>query len=254
MSGRRGAIATLAVWLAASAGSALAQAPPVPPRIWDIPFGTHVDDLPTGEFVSPACGTNGGPPGMPLRSFADFANCRPEPSGLREVWFIYDDERELIYRALAPSLRFADADNINEDLLVQRFSATEVNLQPVIISFLIDDAGRVRGYRIFTDPAADPDLRAGAASAGVVFKARFGLDGWVCENLPPAEGETPIGTAPFDRFIKERCEMRLADRQVIVETRNYYKRGQTYINPVSQQANINQFESSASLQVYELPR
>ena len=33
------------------------------------------------------------------------------------------------------------------------------------------------------------------------FKARFGTDGWECEDIPPAEGETPI----LGIFVKQRC-------------------------------------------------
>src|SRR5207249_4224918 len=68
--------------------SASAQQHPAP-RIWDIKLGTPAKDLPWTEFVDPACGTNGGPPGLPLASFAQFAKCPEEQSGLREVSFIY---------------------------------------------------------------------------------------------------------------------------------------------------------------------
>src|SRR4249919_3584950 len=75
--------------------SALA-APTERPRrleVWDIPLGTRVAQLPD-EFVDYACGTNGGPPAAPLNGFAEFRRCRAEPSGLREVYFRYDDELE----------------------------------------------------------------------------------------------------------------------------------------------------------------
>src|SRR5262245_35763198 len=70
------------------------------PRIWDIEPGTHVSDLPLDEFVDPACGTNGGPPGLVIESFGQFERCPQEASGLREIWFIYDDELEYVARAL----------------------------------------------------------------------------------------------------------------------------------------------------------
>ena len=78
-------------------GHARGQQPP--PQIWDMKFGTPVGDLPDEEFVDPACGTNGGPPGLRLGSFEEFAKCRAESSGLREIWFRYDDELEYIARA-----------------------------------------------------------------------------------------------------------------------------------------------------------
>src|SRR5204862_4774783 len=69
------------------------------PKIWDIPFGTPVGELPEDDFVDPACGTNGGAPGLRLGGFEQFEKCRAEPSGLREIWFRYDDEFEYIARA-----------------------------------------------------------------------------------------------------------------------------------------------------------
>src|SRR5438874_2336717 len=69
------------------------------PKIWDVQLGAPVGELPEEEFVDPACGTNGGPPGLPIGTFEQFEKCRAEASGLREVWFRYDDEFEFIARA-----------------------------------------------------------------------------------------------------------------------------------------------------------
>src|SRR5262245_32687971 len=65
-------------------GAAVAQQLPAP-RIWDVALGTPVAELPADEFVDPACGSNGGPPARVLASFAEFALCPAEPSGLHEV-------------------------------------------------------------------------------------------------------------------------------------------------------------------------
>ena len=131
-----------------SASAALAQQPL--PRIWDVMPGTPVGELPEEEFVDPACGTNGGPPGLRIASFEDFARCRPEASGLREIWFRYDDELEYIARAA----RDPDA--------VARNNAMVVLGQPVILSVLIDRAGIIRGdfpgeSDLFQNPG--PNLR-----------------------------------------------------------------------------------------------
>src|SRR5688572_28110797 len=88
------------------------------PRIFDIPFGTHADDLPALEFIDPACGSNGGPHGAPLAGFADFLQCTPEPGGLREVAFIYDDTLEYVAQA------------VRNPALVARYRTTVVNQQP----------------------------------------------------------------------------------------------------------------------------
>src|SRR5437762_7026348 len=144
-----------ATWLAfilvcAVAGAAWGQLPQPLPRIWDLQLGTPVSELPEDEFVDPACGTNGGPAGLRIGSFEQFERCRPESSGLREIWFRYDDEVEYIARAA----RDADA--------IARSNAMTVLGQPVLLSLLIDQAGLVRGYRIFTDPHAEAELRKDA--------------------------------------------------------------------------------------------
>jgi len=224
-------VALALIFACALAGTASAQQPP--PRIWDVQLPSPIGDLPEEEFVDPACGTNGGPPGLPIGTFERFEQCRAETSGLREIWFRYDDEWEFVARAA----RDPDA--------IARNNAMVVLGQPVTLSLLIDRAGLVQGYRIFTDPRAEEEVRSGAYGIAIAFKARFGTEGWTCDNLPPAEGESPI----LGTFVKERCE-KLADGQAItVESRHYYKPGQALLDPNTGLPTVNQFESSARLQV-----
>jgi hypothetical protein len=203
------------------------------PRIWDMTFGTPVTDLPDEEFVDPACGTNGGPPGLRLASFEEFEKCRAEPTGLREIWFRYDDEEEYIARAVR-----------NPDAIV-RANAMVMLGQPTMLSLLADRARRLQGYRIFTDPRADPDLRKDAYLIGNAFKARYGSDGWDCQDEPPAAGETPLEGI----FIKQRCRKLAEGHQVTIESRHYYKAGQAMLDPNSGVSTVNQFESSARIEV-----
>lgn len=205
------------------------------PRIWDVPLPSPVSALPEGEFVDPACGTGGGPPGLTLGTFAKFARCRAEASGLREVWFRYDDEWEYVARAA----RNTDA--------IARANAMVVLGQPVTLSLLIDDSGLVQGYRIFTDPHAREELRIEAYVTALAFKAQFGQDGWNCTDLPAADGETPI----LDVFVKERCEKVAGGLKATVETRHYYKPGQAVLDPNTGLPTVNQFESSARLEVVQ---
>ena len=221
------------VLLIVSALGNAASAQQALPRIWDVLLPSPVGDLPEEEFVDPACATNGGPPGLAIGTFERFERCRPEPSGLREIWFRYDDEWEFIARAA----RDPDA--------IARSNAMVVLGQPVTLSLLIDRNGLVQGYRIFTDPRAEEEVRSGAYGITIAFKARFGTEGWTCTDLPPAEGETPI----LGTFVKERCE-KVADGQAItVESRHYYKPGQATLDPNTGLPTVNQFESSARLQV-----
>ena len=56
--------------------------------VWDLKLGEPVAAQPLArEFRGFACGSNGGAPRQPLSGFADFTRCRPEASGLREVYF-----------------------------------------------------------------------------------------------------------------------------------------------------------------------
>lgn len=221
----------LAALAVAGGGAVRAQQPM--PTIWDVEPGTPVGNLPDEAFVDPACGTNGGPPGLAIGAFENYARCRPEASGLREIWFRYDDELEYIARAA----RDPDA--------VARSNAMVVLGQPVILSLLIDNAGLAQGYRIFTDPHAEEELRMSAYLVAIAFKARFGTGGWTCSDLPPAEGETPI----LGSFVKERCEKLVDGRQVIVESRHYYKPGQALLDPNTGLPTVNQFESSARMEL-----
>ncbi|MBV9970402.1 MAG: hypothetical protein JO228_10485 [Xanthobacteraceae bacterium] len=216
--------------LLAGAGAAPAQSPPT--QIWDVKPGTPVGELPDEAFVDPACGTNGGPPGLPLGAFESFARCRAEASGLREIWFRYDDELEYIARAA----RDPDA--------IARSNAMVVLGQPVILSLLVDANGLVQGTRIITDPHAAEELRMNAYTIAVAFKARFGVEGWACEDLPAAAGETPIAGV----FVKERCRKTAEGENVVVESRYYYKPGQGMADPVTGLATVNQFESSARME------
>jgi hypothetical protein len=203
------------------------------PRIWDLQLPIAVADLPEKEFVDPSCGTNGGPPGLRIGSFEQFERCRAEPTGLREIWFRYDDELEFIARAA----RDADA--------VVRSNAMVVLGQPVILSLLVDRTGLVQGYRIITDPHAEADVRINAYMIAIAFKARFGTTGWECTDLAPSEGETPI----LGTFIRQRCQKVADGAQVNVEARHYYKPGQALVDPNTGLQTVNQFESSARLQI-----
>jgi hypothetical protein len=215
--------------------------------VWDLKLGQPVaTQPPTSEFRGFACGADGGPPRQPLRDFGDFARCRPEAGGLREVYFEYDDEYEYIARA--------------KDLPreVARWAGTTEAGFPVMVSALFDDGGVLRGIRIVTDPrpehradASDANLRkrADAYLFGGLMAARHGIEAARdCQSLPPAEGESAVGTL----FVKQACELVDAARGVRISLRASYfrKPGQSGVNPqVPTQLTQGQFESSARLQI-----
>lgn len=223
-------LALIAALLGALTQPALAQSPP---KLWDTPLGLAVTAL-APEFVEPACGTNGGPAGTILKSFADFAACPPDASGLHEIWFRYDDALE--YMALA----------FRNPVAAMQNRRTAVNGQLAIMSLLADESGAVRGYRIFTDPRAPERERYDAHIAAATFRALFGTN-WACTDLPHLAGEEPIeGT-----FVKQRCTVETDTKSATVETHFYLKAGQKLIDPVTGKDSINAFASSAQLEVLE---
>jgi uncharacterized protein YjbI with pentapeptide repeats len=214
------------------AAPAYAQEPP--PRIWDMAFGTHVDDLPAREFVDPACGSNGGPAGAALAGFGEFARCPADAAGLHEITFIYDDTLEYV------------AEAVRNPALVARYRANAVNQQPVIVSLLVDAAGYVRGWRIFTDPRADEAVRYDAYLISAPLRARFGT-GWQCTDLPRLDGETPIeGT-----YVKQHCEKAIDGGRASVDARLFYRPGQTLVDRFTGLPTVNAFESRASIEVLQ---
>ena len=222
-------IAALLCWTGIAGAEELHRA-----TVWDLKLGQPISAQPSpNEFRGFACGSDGGPPRQRLSGWSDFARCGAEPSGLHEVYFEYDDELEYIARAA----RDADA--------VARSNAMVVLGQPVILSLLIDRAGLAQGYRIITDPHADEELRMYAYTVAIAFKARFGTDGWACDQLAPGEGETPIAGT----FVKERCRKVADGQEIVVESRYYYKPGQALLDPNTGLPTVNQCESSARMQM-----
>jgi hypothetical protein len=218
--------------------------------IWDLKLAAPIAEQPSPtEFRGFACGSNGGPPRAPLTGWADFKRCPAEPDGLREVYFEYDDQLEYIARAH------------DDDREISRWAGTHEVTFPVITSALFDDAGILKGIRMVTD--ARPEHRNDITEANrkkreevytlaTVMASRFNIDpAQVCQSLPAAEGETPVGSL----FVKRVCERRDAGRRIVVRANLFRKPGQSGYNPqLPTQLTQGQFESSARVEVYELDR
>ena len=201
--------------------------------VWDIELGVHVDSLPVREFQDYACGTDGGPPGRRLASWTEFERCKPEPSGLYEVHFRYDDELE--YRALA----------IRALGQVVRFEGTKVFGRPVIVSLLVAEDGIVDGLRIISDPRANLVQRQEAYTLRNILRSRFSSKGWSCADEEPDDRLEPIGRV----FINQRCEKEVAGKSLTIETHYYRKRGQRAFDPATQVLTPGRFESSARFEM-----
>ncbi len=216
-----------------SASEALSGADERPRRleIWDLQLGSPVAQLPD-EFVDYACGTNGGPPSRALEGWRDFRRCRPEASGLREVYFRYDDELEY----------WAKANNLLHQM--QQYSGTKTYGFPIVASVLVNPEGIVSGIRIISDPRGEE--RDEAYLLRNFLNARLGKEGWDCEGLPPAEGETPIGGI----FVKQRCRKQVDERTMAsLSTRHLRKPGQSQFDPQSGKETRGQFESGVRFEL-----
>jgi hypothetical protein len=209
------------------ADTSSAQQRPTRLEIWDLKLGTAAADLPD-EFTDYACGTNGGPPSMALTLWRDYRRCRPEPDGLREVYFRYDDELEY----------WAKANNFATE--IRKYSGTKVFDFPAVVSARFDERGILVGIRIVSDPRDTSRDREEAYLLRNFLRARYGREGWDCIDLPPEDGESPV----FRTFIKQRCK-KMVDGPALAEMQvNYFrKKGQAEVDPHSGRTTEGQFES-----------
>ena len=219
--------------------------------VWDLKLSASIAEQPdAAEFRAFACGSNGGPPHQKLGGWSDFRRCAPEPGGLREVYFEYDDELEYIARAR----------DIESE--VTRWAGTTESAFPVIASALFDESGMLAGLRLVTD--ARPDHRNDIIEAnlrkreeaylfGAIMAAHFGIDAKEdCTALPPGEGESAVGP----RFIKQECEKSdpAGHRRIALKASLYRKPGQSGTNPrAPAELTKGQFESSARIEIYWIP-
>src|SRR5262249_51679422 len=129
---------------------------------------------------------------------------------------------------------------------------------PVIVSALFDNAGVLKGIRMVTDARpehrnditeANRKKRDEAYTLAAVMASRFDIDAeHDCEAIPPAEGESPVGSL----FVKRVCERKDAGRRIVVRANLFRKPGQSGYNPqLPTQLTQGQFESSARLEIYQ---
>lgn len=202
-------------------------------EIWDLQLGMPVDQFPD-EFIDHACGTNGGPPSLPLNGFQEFRRCRPESSGLREVYFRYDDELEY----------WAKANNLQAQM--EQYSGTKTYGFPIVVSGLFDNNGILRGIRIVSDPRDASQNRDEAYFLRNFLNARFGRDNWQCDDAPLADGETPVGGI----FVKQTCHKEIDEKtSALLATRYLRKPGQSQYDPQSGRETTGQFESSVRFEM-----
>lgn len=218
--------------------------------VWDLQLGRPISAQPSaGEFRGFACGSNGGPPRQQLSGWSDLGRCRTEATGLREVYFEYDDEYEYIARA---------RDLPRE---ISRWAGTTEAGFPVVVSALFDDNGVLKGIRIVTDSRPEHRIditeanlrkRADGYLLGGLMAARHGIEAARdCTPLPAAEGESAVGSL----WVKQACELTDPTRGVTITLRvNYFRKpGQSGVNPqLPTQLTQGQFESSTRFEMHQL--
>jgi hypothetical protein len=198
-------------------------------------LGTQAGTMSTDGFDDFACGSNGGPPRAPLSGWTDFHTCRPEASGLHEVYVRFDEQQAYQAKAFGDPTLPSEADG------------TRVAGHPVILSVLFNDSGIAQEIRIVTDPRAPLSLRRMAQLLRLRVIAHYGEEDWACVDLPPEPGETPVGKI----FIKQRCEKTTPEHHLIMQARLLRKLGQTDYDPVTKEFRPGQFESSTRLEILD---
>lgn len=207
--------------------------------IWDVKLGQSVTSVPDSAAAIIACGTNGGPISAELKSFGDWAQCTPEASGLREIAFTYDDEKDYIARAMELEFRALRG-------------GTSVYAHPVNISILVDDKGVSQGIRIVTDDHASDSDRRGAVVLSKNLQSRFGSWNLDCQDIPMQEGEQKVGNA----FTHQRCSGANPDgsgQKVLIEASYLRKKGQEGLSIDTQQVNKGYYESKTRLELLNPP-
>jgi hypothetical protein len=162
-----------------SATAAHAQGRPEQGELRGLKLGLDAKTMTADRWGEFACGSNGGPPRQKITDWSEFAKCRPEDSGLHEVYVRFDDEDEYIGRA------------IDDPLFAAQRKGTRVAGHPVILTVLFDGGGVLRGLRFVSDPRGDPGARRMAHLLRLAIVNRYNPSGWMCTDLPAAAGETP---------------------------------------------------------------
>jgi hypothetical protein len=218
-----------------SGAPAQPRARPDPGEIRGLKLGLNAQSMTLDDFGELACGSNGGPPRQGLDHWSKFGKCRPEQSGLFEVYARFDDEDEYIGKA------------IEEPRYARGRTGTQVAGHPVILSALFDRDGVLRVLRFVTDPRAAPHERRMAHMFRLAVINRYGPDGWTCTDFPPAAAETPVGGV----FLKRRCEKLTPDRALMVEAHLLRKPGQNDIDPITGEPRPGAFESWTRFEIFD---
>jgi hypothetical protein len=229
-------LALVALGVLSGAAAGRSETRPDPGEIHGLKLGLKAAEMSTDDFGDLACGSNGGPPRQKIDAWTDFRKCRAEANGLYEVYAPFDDQQDYVARA------------IDDPMYAQGRVGTRVAGHPVILSVLFDKDGVLRGIRMISDPRAAPLERRMAHMLRLAIINRYEPDGWNCTDLPPAQGETPVGGGVF---IKQQCEKTLPGKNLSVETHFLRKPGQAGVDATTGEATSGQFESWTRFEIMD---
>ena len=153
--------------------------------------GMKAADLPADAYKDFACVL---PKGKTLAGFTDFSACDKDAAGLHELAVSIDEPRA---------------------------ETTLVAGHPVDLTLGFDDKGVLTRIDIVTKSKGPMFLRKKAYLLGLQAKARYGDDGWACENIPLAADEEALGPTA----VKEHCTKTVGERRVTVDRSLYRKTG-----------------------------
>ncbi len=207
---------------------------PLRKEIFDVDLGMNVHDLDDLWFQEYACGSNGGPPLLPLAGWADFKRCDADEAGLFEIYFRYDDEVEYWAKAHALTTR------------IELYSGTKAYSHPLIVSVLVDQDGVIHVIRMVTDWREELRFREAAWRLERFIRPRYHMADEYCRDLQRLEGETDVG----GMYIKRRCE-RQDDlgRNIVIQTHLFRKPGQFAFDPHTLLPTEGEFESLVQIEI-----
>ena len=161
-----------------------AMAAEVQNDIREFRVGMTVAELPALGYGRFSCVAD---PLRTLSVWTDYQSCPVGSDGMRSIGFRYGSGGE-------------DA-------------RTQVGGQPVRLALLIDKNAKVAAIRIDTDPQVPLFLHKKAHLFALQVRARFGEDGWACQNIDPTSTEQPVGGV----FVHEHCEKITPTRHLLLD-------------------------------------
>jgi len=169
-------LAALSVAAAATAGE--------PNDLRDVRIGMAVSELPNAGYANFSCAAK---PEQKLGGWNDWKKCAVGEDGMHAVHFEYD-------RASSRE-------------------GTIVAGHPAVLTIFVDEAGRVGGLQIQTDPKARLYKHKKAFLLGMQAKSRYGDEGWKCSEGQSNAREEPVGGV----YLNEHCTKTVSGRDISVD-------------------------------------